>query len=66
MPPKFLYIQRIYYLYDSGDRRYEGEWETDTAEGGTYHVDIVASDGVLKTKKDNAAMFEVVSDTAGP
>ncbi|MGB3459582.1 MAG: rhodanese-like domain-containing protein [Halobacteriota archaeon] len=51
---------------DSGDGRYEGEWETDTAEGGIYHVDIVASDGVLTTPKKNAAMFEVVSDTAGP
>ncbi|MGB7000992.1 MAG: sulfurtransferase [Halobacteriota archaeon] len=51
---------------DSGDGRYEGEWETDTAEEGIYYVDIVASDGVLTTPKKNAATFEVVSDTAGP
>ncbi len=51
---------------DSGDRRYVGEWETDSAEEGIYHVDIVASDGVLRAKEKNAAMFEVVSDTAGP
>jgi thiosulfate/3-mercaptopyruvate sulfurtransferase len=51
---------------DSGDRRYVGEWETDSAEEGIYHVDIVASDGVLTTTEENAAMFEVVSDTAGP
>jgi hypothetical protein len=51
---------------DSGDRRYVGEWETDSAEEGIYHVDIVASDGVLTTTENNAATFEVVSDTAGP
>ena len=52
--------------YDSGDRRYVGEWETDSAEEGIYHVDIVASDGVLRAKEKDAATFEVVSDTAGP
>ena len=51
---------------DSGDRQYVGEWETDSAEEGIYHVDIVASDGVLTTPKKDAATFEVVSDTAGP
>jgi hypothetical protein len=43
-----------------------GEWETDSAEEGIYHVDIVASDGVLRAKEKDAATFEVVSDTAGP
>jgi thiosulfate/3-mercaptopyruvate sulfurtransferase len=51
---------------DIGDRRYVGEWETDTAEAGIYYVDIVASDGVLTTPKKNAATLEVVSDTVGP
>ncbi len=51
---------------DSGDMRYVGEWDTDFAEEGFYHVDIVASDGVLRAKEKNAATFEVVSDTAGP
>ncbi len=51
---------------DSGDRRYVGEWETDSAEAGIYYVDVVASDGVLRAKEKNAATFEVVSDTAGP
>ncbi|NQE52476.1 hypothetical protein C5S29_02695 [ANME-1 cluster archaeon GoMg3.2] len=51
---------------DSDDRRYVGEWETDSAEEGIYHVDIVASDGVLRAKEKDAATFAVVSDTAGP
>ena len=51
---------------DSRDGRYVGEWETDSAEEGIYHVDIVASDGVLRAKEKDVVTFEVVSDTAGP
>ncbi|RCV63907.1 3-mercaptopyruvate sulfurtransferase [Methanophagales archaeon] len=58
---------KIVNMHDaSDDGRYEGEWVTDSSEAGIYYVDIVASDGVLTTKKKNAAIFEVVLDTAGP
>jgi hypothetical protein len=48
-PPTTIYdgndanVKIVIMQDDSGDRRYVGEWETDTAEGGIYHVDIVAS-----------------------
>lgn len=51
---------KIVTMRNDGDGRYEGEWETDTAEAGIYYLDILASDGALTTKKKNAAMFEVV------
>ncbi len=51
--------------YD-GDGRYEGEWQTYSAEYGTYYIDIEATDGELETKKENAATVEVAIEAAGP
>jgi len=48
----------------NGDGRYEGEWQTYSAEDGTYHIVIEATDGELKTK--SATTVEVVIETAGP
>jgi hypothetical protein len=39
----------------NGDGRYEGEWQTYSAEDGTYHIVIEATDGELKTKSSSAA-----------
>ncbi len=50
----------------NGDGRYEGEWQTYSAEDGTYAIDIEATDGELKTKEENVATVEVAIDTAGP
>ncbi len=48
----------------NGDGRYEGEWQTYSAEDGTYHIVIEATDGELKTKSPTTV--EVVIETAGP
>ena len=54
-------------MYDySGNGRYVGEWQTYSAEDGTYYVEIEATDGEIKTKKKNAAMVQVAADTVGP
>ena len=50
----------------NGDGRYEGEWQTYSAEDGTYAIDIEATDGELKTEKKNLATVEVVIKAAGP
>jgi thiosulfate/3-mercaptopyruvate sulfurtransferase len=50
----------------TGDGRYTGEWETYTAEDGSYYVDIEATDGVIKTLETNEAQIEVATDTGGP
>ncbi|MEA1998584.1 MAG: sulfurtransferase [Euryarchaeota archaeon] len=50
----------------NGDGRYEGEWQTYSAEDGTYYIDIEATDGELKREKENAATVEVAIETAGP
>ena len=48
----------------NGDGRYEGEWQTYSAEEGTYYIVIEATDGELKTT--SAATVEVAIDAAGP
>jgi hypothetical protein len=50
----------------NGDGRYEGEWQTYSAEEGTYAIDIEATDGELKAKDANAATVEVAIEAAGP
>jgi hypothetical protein len=50
----------------NGDGRYEGEWQTYSAEDGTYHIVIEATDGELTRKKGNAATVEVAIEAAGP
>jgi hypothetical protein len=51
--------------YD-GDGRYAGEWQTYSAEDGTYYVDIEATPMEIKANKKNAARIEVAADTVGP
>lgn len=48
----------------NGDGRYEGEWQTYSAEDGTYHIVIEATDGELKAK--SATTVEVAIVAAGP
>ncbi|HID20124.1 MAG TPA: sulfurtransferase, partial [Methanophagales archaeon] len=44
------------FMHDyNGDGRYVGEWQTLFAEEGIYYIDIEATAGELKTKKQNAA-----------
>lgn len=50
----------------NGDGQYVGEWQTDSAEDGTYYVDIEATNMEIKTNKQNAARIEVATDTVGP
>jgi thiosulfate/3-mercaptopyruvate sulfurtransferase len=55
------------FMHDyNGDGRYVGEWQTLFAEEGIYYIDIEATAGELKTKKQNAASVEVATERAGP
>ncbi len=52
-------------MYDyNGDGRYEGEWQTYSAEDGTYTIVIEATDGELKT--NSPTTVEVAIEAAGP